>query len=123
MNNNDITLNIIKKSSKNLSAYQILDKFQKIKKVHPTTVYRSLDFLIKKGIIHKSNINKTFMMCRNSHNHKHDQNTLLAICKKCGKTEELLKEIFSPIIKISRLKKFDLSYFDLEILTKCKSCK
>ena len=123
MNNNDITFNIIKKSSKNLSAYQILDYFQKIKKVHPTTVYRSLDFLIKKGIIHKSNINKTFMMCRNSHHHKHDQNTLLAICKKCGKTEELLREIFSPIIKISRLKRFDLSYFDLEILTKCKSCK
>ena len=123
MYNNDITLNIIKKSSKNLSAYQILDKFQKIKKVHPTTVYRSLDFLIKKGIIHKSNINKTYMMCKNSHHHKHDQNTLLAICKKCGKTEELLKEIFSPIIKISRLKRFDLSCFDLEILTKCKSCK
>ena len=93
MYNNDITLNIIKKSSKNLSAYQILDKFQKIKKVHPTTVYRSLEFLIKKVIIHKSNINKTYMMCRNSHHHKHDQNTLLAICKKCGKTEELLKEL------------------------------
>ena len=123
MNNNAITLNIIKKSSKNLSAYQILDKFHKIKKVQPTTVYRSLDFLIKKNIIHKSNINKTYMMCRNFHHHKHDQNTLLAICKKCGKTEELLKEIFSPIIKISKLKKFDLSYFDLEILTKCKSCK
>ena len=123
MLNNDIALNIIKKSSKNLSAYQILDKFQKIKKVHPTTVYRSLDFLIKKGIIHKSNINKTYMMCRHSHHHKHVHNTLLAICKKCGKTEELLKEIFLPIIKISRLKKFDLSCFDLEILTKCKSCK
>ena len=46
MNNNEITLNIIKKSKKSLSAYQILDKFQKIKKVQPTTVYRSLDFLI-----------------------------------------------------------------------------
>ena len=32
MNNNAITLNIIKKSKKNLSAYQILDKFQEIKK-------------------------------------------------------------------------------------------
>ena len=94
MKNNDITLNIIKESSKNLSAYQILDKFQKIKKVHPTTVYRSLDFLIKKGIIHKSNINKTYMMCRNTHHHKHDQNTLLAICKKCGKTGRIIKRNF-----------------------------
>ena len=123
MNNNDITLNIIKKSSKNLSAYQILDKFQKIKKVHPTTVYRSLDFLIKKGIIHKSNINKNYMMCKNSHHHKHDQNTLLAICKICGKTEELFKEMFEPIFKMKKFKKFDLSFFDLEILTKCRSCQ
>ena len=46
-----ITLNIIKKSSKNLSAYPIFDKFQKLKTVDPTPVYRSLDFLIKRGII------------------------------------------------------------------------
>ena len=123
MDNNSTILNIIKKSSKNLSAYQILDKFQKIKKVHPTTVYRSLEFLINRGIIHKSNINKTYVMCRHSGQHKHDQNTLLDICKKCGKTEELLKKIFLPITKMSKLKKFDLSYFDIEILTMCKSCK
>ena len=123
MNNNDIALNIIKKSSKNLSAYQILDKFQKIKKVQPTTVYRSLDFLIKQGIIHKSISNKTFMLCSHSYKHKHEHNTLLAICKKCGSTEELFKEMFEPIFKMKKFKKFDLSFFDLEILTKCRSCQ
>ena len=123
MNNNEIVLNIIKKSSKNLSAYQILDKFQKIKKVHPTTVYRSLEFLINRGIIHKSNINKTYVVCRHSGQHKHDQNTLLAICKKCGNTEELIKEMFEPIFKMKKFKKFDLSFFNLEILTKCRSCQ
>ena len=123
MNNNDITLNIIQKSSKNLSAYQILERFQKIKKVQPTTVYRSLDFLIKQGIVHKSISNKTFMLCSYSHKHSHQHNTLLAICKKCGSTEELFKEMFKPIFKMKKLKKFDFSFFDLEILTKCKSCK
>ena len=123
MNNNAITLNIIKKSSKNLSAYQILDRFQKIKKVQPTTVYRSLDFLIKQGIIHKSISNKTFMLCSHSYKHNHQHNTLLAICKKCGSTEELFKEMFSPILKMKKFKKFDLSFFDLEILTKCRSCQ
>ena len=123
MTNNEITLNIIKKSKKNLSAYQILDKFQKIKKVQPTTVYRSLDFLIKQGIIHKSISNKTFMLCSHSHKHNHEQNTLLAICKRCGSTEELFKEMFEPIFKMKKFKKFDLSFFDLEILTKCRSCQ
>ena len=127
MTNNEITLNIIKKSKKNLSAYQILDKFQKIKKVQPTTVYRSLDFLIKQGTIHKSISNKTFMLCSHSHKHNHKynhkHNTLLAICKRCGSTEELFKEMFEPIFKMKKLKKFDLSFFDLEILTKCRSCQ
>ena len=123
MTNNEITLNIIKKSKKNLSAYQILDKFQKIKKVQPTTVYRSLDFLIKQGIIHKSISNKTFMLCSHSHKHNYEHNTLLAICKRCGSTEELFKEMFKPIFKMKKFKKFDLSFFDLEILTKCRSCQ
>jgi len=123
MKNNEITLNIIKKSKKNLSAYQILDKFQKIKKVQPTTVYRSLDFLIKKGIIHKSITNKTFILCSHSHKQTHKHNTLLAICKKCGNAEELLKEMFEPILKLKKFNKYDLSFFDLEILTKCRSCQ
>jgi len=123
MNNNEITLNIIKEYSNGLSAYEILDKFQEFKKVQPTTVYRSLNSLIKEGVVHKSISNKKFMLCSHSHKNKHDHNTLLAICKICGNTEELLKEIFLPIIKIKKLNKFDLSYFDLEILTKCKACK
>ena len=40
MNNDEITFNIIKKSKKSLTAYEILDKFQIIKKVQPMTVYR-----------------------------------------------------------------------------------
>ena len=55
--------------------------------------------------------------------HKHEHNTLLAICKKCGSTEELFKEMFEPIFKMKKFKKFDLSFFDLEILTKCRSCQ
>ena len=123
MTNTKIVLNIITKSKKYLTAYEILEKFQKIKKVQPMTVYRSLDILIKQGIIHKSISNKTFMLCSHSHKYNHEHNTLLAICKRCGSTEELFKEMFEPIFKMKKFKKFDLSFFDLEILTKCRSCQ
>ena len=123
MTNTKVVLSIITKSKKHLTAYEILEKFQKIKKVQPMTVYRSLDFLIKQGIIHKSISNKTFMLCSHSHKHNYEHNTLLAICKRCGSTEELFKEMFKPIFKMKKLKKFDLSFFDLEILTKCRSCQ
>ena len=123
MTNTKVVLSIITKSKKHLTAYEILEKFQKIKKVQPMTVYRSLDILIKQGIIHKSISNKTFMLCSHSHKQNYNHNTLLAICKKCGSAEELLKEMFEPIFKMKKFKKFDLSFFDLEILTKCRSCQ
>ena len=58
MKNTEIVLSVIKKSSKKLTAYAILEKFQKIKKVQPMTVYRALNDLIEQGVIHKSNQKK-----------------------------------------------------------------
>ena len=60
------------------------------------------------------------MLCGHSHSKMH--NTLIAICKKCGNSEELFTDTFSPILKKTKLKKFKLSLFDLEILTHCRSC-
>ena len=40
MSNKELVFNIIRKSAKSLSAYEILDKLQKIKKTQPMTVYR-----------------------------------------------------------------------------------
>ena len=62
MSNTEIVFNIIRKSSKNLTAYEILDKLQKIKKTQPMTVYRALDKLIEEERIHKNSINKTFVL-------------------------------------------------------------
>ena len=121
MKNNVIALNIIKKSKKSLTAYEILDKFQKIKKVQPMTVYRSLNHLIEKGFIHKANTNKTYVLC--NHSHKQHKNTFIASCKKCGRTEELISDLFFPILKKTKLKNFSLSLFDMEILTSCRSCQ
>ena len=97
MTNNEITLSIIKKSEKNLTAYEILEKFQKIKKVQPMTVYRSLKILINKDIIHKSNLNKSYILC--NHSHDKNQNTFIATCKNCGTSEELIANLFSSVLK------------------------
>jgi len=120
MTNDDITLNIIKKSTKNLTAYEILEKFQKIKKVQPMTVYRSLKNLITNDIVHKSNLNKRYILC--NHSHIKNQNIFIATCKKCGTSEELFTNLFNSALKKTKSKFFDLSIFDLEILSNCKRC-
>ena len=42
MTNKELVFTIIKKSSKHLTAYEILDKLQKIKKTQAMTVYREI---------------------------------------------------------------------------------
>ena len=121
MNNSDIVLNILKKSTKGLSAYKILNKFQKYKKIQPMTVYRALKKLTKEGLIHKTNKNKTFHICNTSDTHNH--NAILAVCNDCGITEELNTNLFSKIIKQVKSKsKFNFNNYNLEITTNCKEC-
>ena len=121
MKNNTLVLNILKKNSKGLTAYQILERIQKFKFVQPMTIYRALKELNDKGLIHKTNKNKTFHLCNTSGSHEH--NAVLAVCNDCGVAEELKTKLFSKIIKhVKSKKKFNFSNFNLEITTTCKEC-
>ena len=119
MNNNDIVFDIIKKSKKHLTAYEILDKFQKFKKIQPMAVYRYLKKLIEEDKINKSNQNKTYVLCSHENvNH----NPSIAICRDCGDTEELKSELFETIFKKNPIKNYDFSNFQLEVSTICRRC-
>ena len=121
MNNNTLVLNILKKNTKGLTAYQILNRVQKFKSVQPMTIYRALKSLTDDGLIHKTNKNKTFHLCNTIG--EHDHNAVLAVCNDCGVAEELNTSLFSKIIKhVKSKKKFNFNNFNLEITTTCKEC-
>ena len=121
MNNNAVVLNILKKNTKGLTAYEILNRVQKFKSVQPMTIYRALKHLTDNGLIHKTNKNKTFHLCNTSGSHEH--NAVLAVCNDCGVAEELKTKLFSKIIKHVKSKsKFNFNNFNLEITTTCKDC-
>jgi len=121
MDNNTIVLNVLKKNTKGLTAYQILNRVQKFKHVQPMTVYRALKNLTNDGLIHKTNKNKTFHLCNTSEKHEH--NAVLAVCNDCGVAEELKTDLFSRIIKqVKSKRKFNFKNFNLEITTNCKDC-
>ena len=119
MKNNDIVFEIIKKSKNHLTAYEILNKFQNIKKVQPMSVYRSLNKLISENKIHKSNQTKKYMLCNHSHK---NHNPSIAICKKCGETEELNSNLFEEIFNKKIFKKYDFKNYELEVSAICKAC-
>jgi len=121
MDNNMVVLNILKKNTKGLTAYQILNRVQKFKHVQPMTVYRALKNLTNDGLIHKTNKNKTFHLCNTSEKHEH--NAVLAVCNDCGVAEELKTDLFSRVIKqVKSKRKFNFNNFNLEITTNCKDC-
>jgi len=121
MKNNALVLNILKKNSKGLTAYQILNQAQKFKHVQPMTIYRALKDLNNQGLIHKTNKNKTFHLCNTFEHHEH--NAVLAVCDDCGVAEELNTNLFSKVIKnLKSKKKFNFNNFNLEITTTCKEC-
>jgi Fe2+ or Zn2+ uptake regulation protein len=47
--NDDLVLDIIKNNTKSLTAYEILSKVQRLKKIQPMSVYRSLKNLQTQG--------------------------------------------------------------------------
>ena len=118
--NDDLVLNIIKTNTKPLTAYEILSKVQKVKKIQPMSVYRSLKNLQTQGKIHKSNQNKSFLLCKEG---DHDHNPVLVIYKDCGKTEELEVNTFSKLLSNLKTKaNFQFQNFQMEVSSTCKGC-
>ena len=111
--NDDLVLDIIKNNTKSLTAYEILNKVQRLKKIQPMSVYRSLKNLQSQGKIHKSNQNKSFLLCKEG-DHQHNHNPVLVICKDCGKTEELEVNTFSKFLSNLKTKaQFQFQNFHL----------
>ena len=127
MNNNAVVLNVLKKNTKGLTAYEILNRVQKFKSVQPMTIYRALKHLTDNGLIHKTNKNKTFHLCDTSHTcnitEAHEHNAVLVICNDCGVAEELKTDLFAKLIKdLKSKRKFNFNKFNLEITTNCMEC-
>ena len=121
MKNSALVLSILKKNPKGLTAYQLLNRVQKFKFVQPMTIYRALKDLSKRGLVHKTNKNKSFHLCNISETHAH--NAVLAVCDDCGVAEELSTNLFSKIAKqIKSKNKFNFDNFNLEITTTCREC-
>jgi Fur family zinc uptake transcriptional regulator len=84
-------LGIVMQADEPLSAYEILDRMAEDgRKPAPPTVYRSLDFLIGQGLIHKIHSRNSFVACCNA-DEPHDAR--LFICRTCG----IAREVTHPL--------------------------
>lgn len=112
---------LIWKSHNPIKAYDILDFLQEENAAaRPTTVYRSIDFLIENGLIHKLNRLSAYVGC--AHPRKHNDCYFL-ICSSCGDITECCdSKITEIIIGSSSNLNFKTKNVTLEIEGICQNC-
>lgn len=95
-------LDIVMRSEKPQKAYDILSDLQKvIPHAKPPTVYRALDYLINKRLLHRVNEQNAFVACKQSskchHGHTHRFNMIFT-CTKCGIIFEESNSVLTAVV-------------------------
>lgn len=114
-------LKLVWKEPGYVKAYDLLEKLKKIDpSAKPPTIYRSLDFLIEHGFIHKLQSLNAFIGCSHPQEHKE---CYFLICDNCQKIEECCSnKILKAVESTSNQSKFALDQVTLEISGRCKNC-
>ncbi len=126
MKNSDISENdknvlaLLKKNKKPLTAYDILGKLKNTKIKAPQTVYRSLESLAERGLIHRIQSLGAFVAC---HSDEEDHGTQFAVCRECKSVQEIHDHrICNSIKDIGKNIKFKIEREFLELIGLCDEC-
>jgi Fur family transcriptional regulator, zinc uptake regulator len=90
------------------------------KPAKPPTVYRTLDFLIRVGLVHKIESLNAFVACGHAHDHGV---SLFMICQACGKSIEVaLDDVASRLREVADQAKFVAERTVIEMNGRCANC-
>ncbi len=115
-------LALLAKSAKPLTAYDILDRLRASGIKAPPTVYRALEALVHRGLVHRIESLGAFVACHH-HEEDHAAAAQFAVCRSCGEVAEILDNRLTTLINdIGRRMKFRIEREMLEVLGLCKNC-
>lgn len=104
-----------------LTAYEVLDRLRpRDDSATPASVYRSLEFLIKHGFVHRIESTKTFVGCTMP---EHEHPNQLLVCRQCGTAIEAEDQnLADAVTRLSRRLGFSLDRKTVELVGTCSSC-
>jgi Fur family zinc uptake transcriptional regulator len=118
---NQKVIDLLRRTQKPMSAYDILAKLGRYGLRAPPTVYRALDQLMKQGMVHKIESLNAFAACCNHEGHAGISQ--FAICDNCGTAEELKDETLTRAIAKSKPEFLQqIHHQTLEISGLCHGC-
>ena len=105
-----------------LGAYAIIEELsrEQHKAVAPPTVYRTLEFFLANGFLHKIESRNAYAPCAHL---GHDHHGILLICERCGRTDEIENASFDKLLQATAAKAgFVTQRQVVEIEGLCESC-
>jgi Fur family transcriptional regulator, zinc uptake regulator len=96
-------LAIVAQAPAPLGAYAIIEELsrEQHKAVAPPTVYRTLDFFLANGFLHKIESRNAYAPCAHL---GHDHHGILLICGRCGRTDEIENAGFDALLQATAAK-------------------
>ena len=115
-------LTIVAKAPAPLGAYAIIEELsrEQHKAVAPPTVYRTLEFFLENGFLHKVESRNAYAPCEHL-GHRHDG--VLLICRRCGRTEEVESPRVGRLLQATAAKAgYSAQSQVVEVAGLCESC-
>ncbi len=105
-----------------VKAYDLLDALKELAPAaKPTTIYRSLEFLLEQGLIHRIESLNAYVGCDHAEQ-EHDK--LFLICDRCHKVEErIAEEVMRAVAEETAGAGFVPAHQTLEIHGVCTACR
>jgi Fur family zinc uptake transcriptional regulator len=104
-----------------VTAYELLDRLRLGRRATPAGIYRSLDFLLMHGLVHRLDSRKAFVACiRPDHPHV----SQFLICRRCGTAVEVADTRISSVVgEWSERLGFEVEAESLEVSGSCATCR
>jgi Fur family zinc uptake transcriptional regulator len=119
--NQELVYSRLADSDRALSAYDILDALRAEGLRAPIQIYRALQKLADRGLIHRIESLNAFIACAHE---GHQEAVGFAICTACGEVEEFpLPESMSAIDHWASLRTFQVEHATVEVRGRCQACR
>ena len=114
-------LNCVAQSHSAVGAYDIIERMAgQGPRPAPITVYRSIDFMLAHGLVHRIESRNAYVACLHTHE---GEPAALLVCEACGMVAELdAEDIFSDLGKIASNEGFRPSRTMIEMTGQCAAC-
>ncbi|HYZ23254.1 MAG TPA: Fur family transcriptional regulator [Rhodopila sp.] len=105
-----------------VTAYELLDLVRPDDaSITPASVYRSLDFLVEMGLVHRLDSTRSFVACEHP---DHPHAGQLLVCRQCGTVVEAEdKRIVRATEDLGERHGFTLDYRTVELIGLCGTCR